>query len=86
MNWDGIVGNSAVKAMLSGYVDSGRLPHALLIEGAPGSGRRTLARQIAMAAVCLSPAGDKPCGVCAGCRKAAAGVHPDITEIGRAHV
>lgn len=52
MRFDGFVGNADVKRQLSARVDRGRFPHALLIEGPEGSGRRTLARLIAQAAVC----------------------------------
>lgn len=89
MNWNGLAGNSAVKEMLSGYVDSGRFPHALLLEGPVGSGRRSFARWMARAAVCLAESGGKPCGGCAGCHKAEAGTHPDIQEIegeGKSHI
>lgn len=76
MRWNGFVGNEAAKRTIETAIDSGRLPHALLIEGPHGSGRKTLAKQIAKAAVCT--ASDKPCGVCSQCIKADAG-HPDIT-------
>ncbi len=86
MKWESFAGNTAAKEMLGGYIDRGQLPHALLIEGPVGSGRRRFARQIAKAALCRGE--DLPCGVCSHCFKAAAGTHPDITEIegeGKSH-
>ena len=86
MNWtlpDGSVfaGNDAAKAQLAARLDSGSLPHALLLEGPVGSGRRTLARLVAAAAVCRHE-GDRPCGRCPACHKALNAIHPDITVIG----
>ena len=81
MQFDGFVGHSDIRARISAFAESGRFPHALLIEGAKGSGRRTLARLIARCAVCTGD-GERPCGVCPGCRKALAGAHPDVSEYG----
>lgn len=86
MNWSlpngsAFVGNTAVKALLSARLESNALPHALLIEGPIGSGRRTLARLVAAALVCRE-SGDRPCGHCAACHKALHALHPDITELG----
>ncbi len=75
----GFVGNEQTLTAAAAYLTSGQFPHALLIEGPTGSGKKTLARLIAGAAVC-EDAGHRPCGVCASCRKAAAGIHPDIEE------
>ena len=81
MRFDGFEGNDETKRLLSSYVDGGRIPHALVMEGPQGSGRRTLARLLARAVVCSS-ADAKPCGCCSHCLKAAGGNHPDITEAG----
>lgn len=81
MRFDGFAGNQEAKKRLSAYIDGGRLPHALLFEGPEGSGRQTLAQITAMATVCTSE-GEKPCGHCAACIKAAGGNHPDIMKTG----
>lgn len=73
-------GGEAVQNALSLAFSGGRAPHAVLLEGEPGSGADRLASVLARAAVCLSE-GDKPCGVCTGCRKAEAGSHPDIFTV-----
>ena len=78
MRFGEFVGNERVKRQLAADIDSGRFPHALLIEGEIGSGRRTLAKAIARAAVCGSE-GERPCGACDACRKSE---HPDVTIYG----
>ena len=51
--------------------------HALLIEGAAGSGKRTLAKYAAARILCRGQ-GERPCFKCPACRKIAAGSHPDL--------
>lgn len=75
--FEGFAGNPEVKESLSLAFAENRLPHALLLEGAPGSGTDTLSAILAKAAVCLSKE-SQPCGACSGCVKAEAGSHPDI--------
>ena len=78
MRFGDFAGNAALKKQLAAEIDAGRFPHALLLEGPVGSGRRTLALQIARAAVCTGD-GERPCGDCPACRKSA---HPDVTVYG----
>jgi DNA polymerase-3 subunit delta' len=59
----------------------GRFPHALLIEGAPGAGKRTLARHAAAMLLCRSAGDVRPCGRCLSCHKLETGNHPDFTVI-----
>lgn len=57
-----------------------RLSHAYVISGPPGSGKHALADRMAAAYVC-SAQEEKPCGVCANCRKAKGNIHPDIIRL-----
>lgn len=80
MRFEGFCGNTQTKKTLSGLFDRGRIPHAVLIDGPDGCGKKTLARIIAAAAVCESD-GEKPCGQCRQCKNALLGIHPDIKLI-----
>ena len=61
--------NGSVKTAVEGMLLTGRIPHAIIIEGDEGTGRHTLARFIATAAVCEGA--DRPCGSCRMCLSAA---------------
>ncbi len=74
-----IYGNRAVKDRLAGAIRTGTLPHALILVGPPGSGRRLLARELASALVCTAKEGAPlPCGACEACRKVREGIFPDL--------
>jgi DNA polymerase-3 subunit delta' len=67
---------------LSERFASGKLPHALLISGAAGMGKRTFAEQFAQALLCASPGSlMQPCGECKPCVLFAAGNHPDYALV-----
>jgi len=56
-----------------------RWPHALLIAGREGIGKRNFALELARSLLCETPDGDGfACGTCASCRYAEAGQHPDL--------
>jgi len=79
MGFEGLLGNARLKENLRHSVDSGRLSHFYLISGPKGSGKRTLARLLAAAAVCRGER--KPCLSCPACRKAMTDNHPDIISV-----
>ncbi len=55
------------------------LPHALLLHGQVGTGKRDFAETLARALLCESPGSDGlPCGHCVACAWLAAGSHPDF--------
>jgi len=59
-----------------------RWPHALLVTGRKGIGKRALALHFAQALLCEAPRDDGgPCGRCPACGYVAAGGHPDLRVI-----
>ena len=71
-----LVGNGRILKAIDSLVSSGRLPHAIIIEGEKGLGKRTLSKYIAKVAVCSGE--EKPCCSCRNCHLADALTHPDI--------
>ena len=68
--------NDRATALLRQLAGQGRLPHAVLVEGPAGTGKKTFAQMIAQSALCTGA--EKPCGVCEACRKVENKSHPDI--------
>ncbi|MFT3733475.1 MAG: DNA polymerase III subunit delta' [Rhodocyclaceae bacterium] len=59
-----------------------RLPHALLFAGAPGSGKRLFAEQLAQALLCQRPDAEGfACGQCGSCNWFGADNHPDMLRL-----
>jgi DNA polymerase-3 subunit delta' len=68
---------AAVQAMVAG-----RAPHAVVLAGAPGSGKTTLALDLAAGLLCdASEPSDRPCRECRGCRLVAHGMHADVHRL-----
>ena len=70
------VGNKGTVERLDSMLLSGRVPHAFIIEGAVGTGRRTLANMLARALACTGE--NKPCGECTCCLMSE---NPDIVTV-----
>jgi len=66
------------ESILSGFLKSGRFPHAILIEGAREAQVLDFARRVAMAVLCRAPQNERPCGECLSCRKVPGDIHPDL--------
>lgn len=58
--------------------DRERLPHALLLHGMAGVGKRQLALSLAEWLLCERPLGGSACGQCRSCNWLAQGGHPDL--------
>lgn len=81
-----LYGNEANKKRLGDATLAGRLPHALLIDGPTGSGKMTLAKEIAAALNCESKGASAyplPCGVCDVCRKIRNDSYTDLRILSR---
>lgn len=71
-----IYGNEKTLHLMRTMVQNGKVPHACLIHGAAGMGRKTLAKYFAQTILCTGA--EKPCGECPSCRKILHDAHPDI--------
>jgi DNA polymerase III subunit delta' len=61
---------------------AGRLPHALLVTGPAGVGKRLFADLLARALLCSRPGLDGlPCGSCQDCQLLHCGNHPDLVRL-----
>lgn len=69
MKFADIPGHENVKARLRSMADSGKVPHALLLEGPDGIGKFMLARAFAQYIHCENRSNGDSCGVCASCRQ-----------------
>ncbi|MDO4475384.1 MAG: DNA polymerase III subunit delta' [Lachnospiraceae bacterium] len=78
--FDRIIGHEQTVMQLKASLREGRVSHACIIEGNPGSGRRTLALAYAAALEC-EVLTDDSCTECTSCRQAASHNHPDIIWI-----
>ncbi|MFC5648871.1 DNA polymerase III subunit delta' [Paenibacillus solisilvae] len=70
-------GQQKAKRILQHALSSGKVSHAYLFTGPPGSGRMAMANAFAKALFCTS-GGDDACGHCLECRKFDHGNQPDL--------
>lgn len=66
------LGNEVLKKTVRNWVERGQLPHAILLEGEEGVGKKTAALFIAKSFLCLNYHGS-PCEQCKNCKKLSSG-------------
>lgn len=81
MQLAGIIGHGGLPKLIARLIARGRLPHAIILEGIAGCGRRTVAQAMAQALLCHQPRAGDACGTCESCRVLDAGSHPDCIEL-----
>lgn len=79
MGFNALLGNDRLQHNLTAALRQGKLAHFYVISGPAGSGKRTLARYLAAAAMCEDL--DRPCLRCESCRKVLGNVHPDVITV-----
>lgn len=79
------LGQDAALQRLLRQARRGDLHHAIVVAGARGAGKSTVAQWLTAALLCGSEFDqDGPCGACSTCRRVAAGNHPDVHLLSRA--
>ncbi len=73
-----VVGHGAAQQAMARLARGGQAGQPVLLVGAPGVGKRTLARRFAQTLLCTADAEARPCGGCRACRLVAADSHPDV--------
>lgn len=81
MNFSGIKGHEKQRAFLNRLARSESIPHAILLSGQSGIGKRMIAERFIKSLYCTGH--DKPCLECSVCRQIAAGSFPDYLVLNR---
>ena len=80
LSFEDFKGQSAHIGQLKADFSAHSFVHAYLLCGPRGTGKRSVARLCAMAALCRGE-GDKPCGQCGPCRRILSDTHPDVHTV-----
>lgn len=80
MKFQDIIGQDQITRHLQNAIRMGKVSHAYIIQGEPGSGKKLLADTFAETLQC-EEGGITSCGHCQSCKQAASGNHPDIRHI-----
>ena len=78
MQFKEVLGQEKVKAKLLASRKEGRISHAQLLFGPPGTGVLPMAMAYAQYLICQQPTDNDSCGTCPSCQKCNKMVHPDI--------
>ncbi len=74
-----LIGNERTKRNVLLMLSAKKIPHAIIIEGETGLGKKTLARYLGKAFLCADD--NTPCGACKSCHLVDIGSHPDCMTV-----
>ncbi|MBQ4264160.1 MAG: DNA polymerase III subunit delta' [Clostridia bacterium] len=80
LSFEDFMGQSAHIGQMQSDFAARAFVHAYLLCGPRGTGKKSVARLCAMAAVCRAESG-RPCGVCGPCQRILSDTHPDVHTI-----
>ncbi len=78
MKFSDIIGQYRIKDFFREMLKSGRVSHALLLHGIPGTGKLSLAIAFAQFLNCTDRSESDSCGTCPSCKKYEKLIHPDM--------
>ena len=78
MSFKELYGQEGLRHTLTGKLIAGRVSHAVLLCGPPGSGKKSWGLALARALLCSRREGAAPCGECASCRQFQTGGPPAL--------
>ncbi|MDD5628240.1 MAG: hypothetical protein PHU21_04190 [Elusimicrobia bacterium] len=82
MTFGQVQGQARAERVLSGMLESGRIPSAVVFFGLEGVGKSLLAVEFAKTLLCRSRGGQEPaCGLCPDCLNADRRIHPDLAVV-----
>lgn len=81
MRFADVRNNSKVCQVLARMVDTGRIPHAILLHEDDGGGAMAVAQAFLQYLFCLDHTEQDSCGRCPSCNKISKLIHPDIHYI-----
>ena len=78
MTFSSIHGNESLKAALAGMVDSGRIPHAIMLHEEDGGGAVSIAIAFLQYLYCTNRSSGDACAACPSCNRISKLIHPDV--------